>query len=160
MQCLDILGKQEPHKGFSQGIVKVREDVEAGAALADAMKSHPKTFDALYADIDRGRGGGGASSTPSSTAWRSTARKRASYQNDVHQAVLVFPVAVVVVAVPDRPGVIVWKVILPDLRRSCSPVSVRNCRCQPGSSSGSATGWCRGAGWVSSWFSGCVLWKP
>src|SRR5687767_10897408 len=45
VQCLDILGKQEPHKGFSGVILKTREDVESGAALADAMKKHPKTFD-------------------------------------------------------------------------------------------------------------------
>src|SRR5687767_3708746 len=38
VQCLDILGKQEPHKGFSAVILKTREDVESGAALADAMK--------------------------------------------------------------------------------------------------------------------------
>ena len=36
VQCLDILGKQEPHKNFSAVILKVREDVEGGAALADA----------------------------------------------------------------------------------------------------------------------------
>ena len=35
VQCLDILGKQEPHKNFSAVILKVREDVEGGAALAD-----------------------------------------------------------------------------------------------------------------------------
>ena len=42
VQCLEILGKQEPHKNFSAAILKVREDVEAGAALADAMKRHPR----------------------------------------------------------------------------------------------------------------------
>src|SRR6476619_5492460 len=41
VQCLDILGKQEPHKNFAAVILKVREDVESGAALADAMKKHP-----------------------------------------------------------------------------------------------------------------------
>src|SRR5262245_42556109 len=40
VQCLDILGKQEPHKGFADVILTVRTDVEAGAALADAMKKH------------------------------------------------------------------------------------------------------------------------
>src|SRR5687768_16623885 len=59
VQCLDILGKQEPHKGFAQAILKVREDVEGGAALADAMKKHPKTFDALYSNmIAAGEAGG------------------------------------------------------------------------------------------------------
>ena len=59
VQCLEILGKQEPHKKFSFAILKVREDVEAGAALADAMKKHPKTFDALYSNmIAAGEAGG------------------------------------------------------------------------------------------------------
>src|SRR3990170_1549825 len=59
VQCLEILGKQEPHKGFSATILKVREDVEAGAALADAMKKHPKTFDPLYSNmIAAGEAGG------------------------------------------------------------------------------------------------------
>ena len=59
VQCLEILGKQEPHKNFSAVILKVREDVESGAALADAMKKHPKTFDALYSNmIAAGEAGG------------------------------------------------------------------------------------------------------
>src|SRR5438270_1056332 len=59
VQCLDILGKQEPHKGFAEAILSVRSDVESGAALADAMKKHPKSFDALYANmIAAGEAGG------------------------------------------------------------------------------------------------------
>src|SRR5947208_484354 len=59
VQCLDILGKQEPHKGFADVILTVRTDVESGAALADAMKKHPKTFDALYSNmIAAGEAGG------------------------------------------------------------------------------------------------------
>src|SRR4051794_10507578 len=59
VQCLDILGKQEPHKNFSAVILKVREDVESGMALADAMKKHPKTFDALFSNmIAAGEAGG------------------------------------------------------------------------------------------------------
>src|SRR5918994_3838891 len=59
VQCLDILGKQEPHKGFPAVILKTREDVESGAALADAMKKHPKTFDALFSNmIAAGEAGG------------------------------------------------------------------------------------------------------
>src|SRR3990170_6430260 len=59
VQCLEILGKQEPHKHFSAAILKVREDVESGASLADAMKKHPKTFDPLYSNmIAAGEAGG------------------------------------------------------------------------------------------------------
>ena len=59
VQCLDILGKQEPHKGFSDVILQVRSDVESGAALADAMKKHPRAFDPLYSNmIAAGEAGG------------------------------------------------------------------------------------------------------
>src|SRR3954463_15994437 len=59
VQCLDILGKQEPHKGFAEAILTVRSDVESGAALADAMKKHPKSFDPLYSNmIAAGEAGG------------------------------------------------------------------------------------------------------
>src|SRR6187402_2259664 len=59
VQCLEILGKQEPNKHFSAAILKVREDVESGAALADAMKKHPKTFDPLFSNmIAAGEAGG------------------------------------------------------------------------------------------------------
>ena len=59
VQCLEILGKQEPHKHFAAAILKVREDVEAGAALADAMKKHPKAFDPLFTNmIAAGEAGG------------------------------------------------------------------------------------------------------
>src|SRR6478672_6238510 len=51
VQCLEILGKQEPNKAFADYILKVRGDVEAGAALADAMKKHPRAFDALYSNM-------------------------------------------------------------------------------------------------------------
>ena len=50
--------------GAAQGVRRrtsssVRADVEAGAALADAMKKHPKAFDALYSNmIAAGEAGG------------------------------------------------------------------------------------------------------
>src|SRR5574339_27544 len=47
VQCLEILGKQEADKNFAKVILLTREDVESGAALADAMKKYPKTFDPL-----------------------------------------------------------------------------------------------------------------
>src|SRR5262245_36914744 len=51
VQCLDILGNQEDHKYFAQVILQTRTDVEGGLALADAMKKHPKVFDALYCNM-------------------------------------------------------------------------------------------------------------
>src|SRR5687768_684798 len=47
VQCLEILGGQEEDKNFASVILATRGDVEAGMSLADAMKKHPKVFDAL-----------------------------------------------------------------------------------------------------------------
>ena len=74
VQCLDILGKQEPHKGFADVILQVRTDVESGAALADAMKRHPKTFDALYSNMIAAGEAGGILDTILS-GWPSTSKR-------------------------------------------------------------------------------------
>src|SRR6476469_7139001 len=59
VQCLEILGRQESHKGFSQVILATRAEVEGGASLADAMRRHPKAFDTLYVNmVAAGEAGG------------------------------------------------------------------------------------------------------
>jgi len=59
VQCLEILGSQEEDKNFAAVILQTRSDVEGGAALADAMKKHPGTFDALYTNmVAAGEAGG------------------------------------------------------------------------------------------------------
>jgi type IV pilus assembly protein PilC len=59
VQCLEILGDQEEHRTFREIIQKVRSDVEQGSSLADAMRKHPKAFDALYVNmIAAGEAGG------------------------------------------------------------------------------------------------------
>lgn len=108
VQCLDILGKQEPHKGFSAVILKVREDVEAGAALADAMKKHPKTFDALYSNmIAAGEAGGILDTILKRLAVY--IEKAVKLKSEVKSA-MIYPVAVIVIAALVV-GAILWKVI-------------------------------------------------
>jgi type IV pilus assembly protein PilC len=59
VQCLEILGSQEEDKNFQGVILQTRSDVESGAALADAMKKHPGTFDSLYTNmVAAGEAGG------------------------------------------------------------------------------------------------------
>jgi type IV pilus assembly protein PilC len=48
VQCLELLGGAEPHKGFKKMIDQVRSDVESGATLAESMRKHPGGFDNLY----------------------------------------------------------------------------------------------------------------
>jgi type IV pilus assembly protein PilC len=108
VQCLDILGRQEPHKGFSSVILKVREDVESGAALADAMKKHVKTFDALYANmIAAGEAGGILDTILKRLA--TYIEKSVKLKGEVKSA-MIYPIAVIVIAALVV-GAILWKVI-------------------------------------------------
>ena len=108
VQCLEILGKQEPNKHFAAAILKVREDVEAGAALADAMKRHPKTFDALYSNmIAAGEAGGILDTILKRLAVY--IEKAVKLKGEVKSA-MIYPVAVIVIATLVV-GAILWKVI-------------------------------------------------
>ncbi|RLB72868.1 MAG: type II secretion system F family protein [Deltaproteobacteria bacterium] len=51
VQCLDILSSQQDNKTFKTILLKVKEDVEAGATFADALKKHPKAFNELYVNL-------------------------------------------------------------------------------------------------------------
>src|SRR5215203_1232570 len=108
VQCLDILGKQEPHKGFSAVILKTREDVESGAALADAMKKHQKTFDTLYSNmIAAGEAGGILDTILKRLA--TYIEKSVKLKGEVKSA-MIYPIAVIVIAAVVV-GAILWKVI-------------------------------------------------
>src|SRR5215210_5633741 len=108
VQCLDILGKQEPHKHFSAAILKVREDVESGAALADAMKKHPKVFDTLYSNmIAAGEAGGILDTILKRLAVY--IEKNVKLKGQVKSA-MIYPIAVIVIATIVV-AAILWKVI-------------------------------------------------
>src|SRR5512144_1422812 len=59
VQCIEILANQQEHKNFQKILLQVRQDVEAGSTLADAMRRHPKAFDNLYVNmVAAGEAGG------------------------------------------------------------------------------------------------------
>ena len=59
IQCLDLLAQQEQNKTFKEIIKKVKEDVESGASLTEALKKHPDVFDELFVNlIAAGEAGG------------------------------------------------------------------------------------------------------
>src|SRR6187402_2139031 len=108
VQCLDILGKQEPDKGFSGVILQVRSDVESGAALADAMKKHPRAFDALYSNmIAAGEAGGILDTILKRLAVY--IEKNVKLKGQVKSA-MIYPIAVIVIATVVV-AAILWKVI-------------------------------------------------
>src|SRR5215211_4109999 len=99
---------QEADKHFKKDILKVREDVEGGAALADAMKKHTKTFDALYANmIAAGEAGGILDTILKRLA--TYIEKSVKLKGEVKSA-MIYPVAVIVIATLVV-GAILWKVI-------------------------------------------------
>jgi len=59
IQCLDLLAQQEQNKAFKEIIKKVKEDVEGGASLTEALRKHPAVFDDLFVNlIAAGEAGG------------------------------------------------------------------------------------------------------
>ena len=59
IQCLDLLAQQEQNKAFSKIIRSVKEDIEGGTSLTDALKKYPKVFDDLFVNlIAAGEAGG------------------------------------------------------------------------------------------------------
>jgi type IV pilus assembly protein PilC len=108
VQCLDILGRQEPHKKFAATILKVREDVESGMSLAEAMRKHPRTFDALFTNmIQAGEAGGILDTILKRLA--TYIEKNVKLISQVKSA-MIYPVAVIIIAAVVV-AVILWKVI-------------------------------------------------
>src|SRR6202167_14983 len=59
VQCLEILGAQQDNKIFQKILTGVRNSVEGGSTLSNAMKEHEKVFDALYSNmVEAGETGG------------------------------------------------------------------------------------------------------
>ena len=51
VQGLEILSQQSENKAFRNIIRVIKQDVEGGFTLADALKKHPKAFDDLYVNM-------------------------------------------------------------------------------------------------------------
>jgi type IV pilus assembly protein PilC len=108
VQCLEILGTQEPHKGFASTILKTREDVEGGMTLADAMRRHPRAFDNLFTNmVAAGEAGGILDTILKRLA--TYIEKSVRLTSQVKSA-MIYPVAVLIIATVVV-AVILWKVI-------------------------------------------------
>lgn len=51
VQALDILSEQLENKTFQDVISKMRNDIEAGSSLSEAVARHPKVFTSLYINM-------------------------------------------------------------------------------------------------------------
>ncbi len=60
VQCLEIMGAQTDSPELAKVINQVKEGVQGGATLADALARHPKVFDQLYSNMVQAGEIGGA----------------------------------------------------------------------------------------------------
>jgi type IV pilus assembly protein PilC len=108
VQCLEILGGQQENKAFKRGLIQIRQDVESGSSLADAMRKHPKIFNELFTNMVAAGEAGGILDT--------ILQRLAQYieksvkLNSQVKAAMIYPVAVISIAVIVV-IVILWKVI-------------------------------------------------
>lgn len=97
VQCLEILSQQAETPQFREIIDKVRESVQSGSTLADALSRHKKAFDDLYVSmVDAGEIGGALDQILSRLA---TYREKADALARKVKGALVYPSVIVVVAI-------------------------------------------------------------
>ena len=59
VQCLDIQTEQSESKVLRNTLRAIKQDVEGGSTLAEALRKHPKIFDDLYVNmVEAGEAGG------------------------------------------------------------------------------------------------------
>ncbi len=59
VQCLEILGSNQENKGFQKALADIRNSVESGSTLSNALRTYPKIFDDLITNmIEAGEAGG------------------------------------------------------------------------------------------------------
>jgi type IV pilus assembly protein PilC len=108
VQCLEILGSQQDNKAFQRILFSVRQNVESGATLADALRRHPQAFDDLYCNMVAAGEAGGILDTilqRLSQYIEKIVKLRAAVRS-----ALVYPTAVILIAVAVV-WIILWKVI-------------------------------------------------
>lgn len=108
VQCLDILSKQADNPQFGEILTEIREEMEGGARLADAMAQHPRVFNSLFCNmIAAGEAGGILDIILQRLAQyieKSVKLKRAVKSASIYPAVIISVACTVVL-------VILWKVI-------------------------------------------------
>ncbi len=108
VQCLDILSKQSDNKTMSDTLAHVRNEMEGGASLADALGQHPKVFPPLYCNmIAAGEAGGILDIILRRLATyieKNVKLKRAVKSASIYPAVIISVACLVVL-------IILWKVI-------------------------------------------------
>src|SRR4029079_9677711 len=108
VQCLEILGSQHEHKVFRRALLQIRQDVESGSSLADAMRKHPKIFNDLFTNMVAAGEAGGILDTILQSL--SCYIEKTVKLNSEIKSAMIYPVAVISIACIVV-TIILWKVI-------------------------------------------------
>src|SRR6266851_7875058 len=108
VQCLEILGSQQENKTMKKALISIRQDVESGSNLADAMRKHPKIFNDLYTNMVAAGEAGGILDTILQRLAQYI--EKAVKLNAQVKSAMIYPVAVISIAVIVV-TIILWKVI-------------------------------------------------
>jgi len=96
VQCLDILSSQSDNKEMAKIISQVKDGVQGGATLSEALARHPKAFDQLYTNmVEAGEVGGALDAILIRLA---VYREKADQLIRKVKGAMVYPAVVVVVA--------------------------------------------------------------
>src|SRR6476469_1652183 len=108
VQCLELLGGQQDSKNFKRALIQIRQDVEPGSSLADAMRKHPKIFNDLFTNMIAAGEAGGILDTILQRL--SVYIEKAVKLNSQVKSAMIYPVAVISIACIVV-TIILWKVI-------------------------------------------------
>src|SRR5438132_10422563 len=108
VQCLEILAGQQENKTMKKALIQIRQDVESGSNLADAMRKHPKIFNDLYTNMVAAGEAGGILDTILQRLAQYI--EKAVKLNSQVKSAMIYPVGVISIAVIVV-AVILWQVI-------------------------------------------------
>lgn len=96
VQCLDILATQMENKELAKIVSSVKDSVQGGATLSEALARHPKIFDTLYTNmVEAGEVGGALDAILNRLA---VYREKADQLIRKVKGAMVYPAVIVVVA--------------------------------------------------------------
>ncbi len=102
IQCLDILYSQQDNKTFKKMLKEIKEGVEGGETLADALKKYPKEFDDLFVNMIAAGEAGGILDTilrRLSAYMEKAAKLKAKIKGAMTYPIVTMIIAVIVIAI-------------------------------------------------------------
>ncbi len=102
IQCLDILYSQQENATFKKTLKEIKEAVESGQTLAEALKKYPNSFDTLFINMIAAGEAGGILDTilqRLSAYMEKAAKLKAQVKGAMTYPAITMAVAVIVVAV-------------------------------------------------------------